>query len=377
MSERRIVFVDAARGLAVVLALFIHSLATFGSWYDLPVVPRAIIRVFTSAATPTFIVLFGAMLELIYYRALLVDGPQRVQARLLRRSVNCYVAYLATVAAGVVSGRRTISAAIAAALSLGDARYGNILKFYAIALVLAIPLLMLRRRKGLGVTVVLGLGLWAFVPLLDYLPWPAVTSRFSYVTGTLFGRPIGRSWISLLHSQALVVVGMTIGWGLTQGLSRQRWTALYRTFACVIAGCLAIGVVLALQMSVRQVIGSYLTMRFRQLHHIGYYSLGLLEATALIAALAVILPPRLRYGPRLVPVLTLGRSSLLSFTLGNCLLNFWPLHWHLSVAAGIATSLCIPVVVLVLVLAIEAVLHESRLLAPAPAPAVLAGSRDG
>ena len=35
MSERRIVFVDAARGLAVALALYIHSLGTFGSWYQL------------------------------------------------------------------------------------------------------------------------------------------------------------------------------------------------------------------------------------------------------------------------------------------------------------------------------------------------------
>ena len=105
MLERRIVFVDAARGLAVALALYIHSLATFGAWYHLPRLGQALVRLVTSAATPTFIVLFGAMLEMVYYPGLVEGGRRRVRVRLLRRSWNCYVAYLAVVAASVVGGR--------------------------------------------------------------------------------------------------------------------------------------------------------------------------------------------------------------------------------------------------------------------------------
>ncbi len=376
MSERRIVFVDAARGLAVVLAVFIHSLATLGSWYQLTSIPRACVRLATSAATPTFIVLFGAMLELVYFRALLRDGSAAVHARLLRRSFNCYVAYLATVAAGVVGGRRTVSHAVAAALSLGDARYGNILKFYAIALLVAIPLLHFRRRRGLGATVVLGVGLWALVPFLDAVPWPQPSNPFSFFTATLVGRPIGRSWISLLHSEALVVVGMAVGWSIAQGLYRQRWTIVYRTLGTIIAACVAIAVVLALQLSPHDLLSGYVTMHFRKLHHVAYYSLGLLEAVLLVLAVAVVLPPRLRYTPRIAPALTLGRSSLLSFTLGNVLLNFWPSHWKLPVLPGFVVSALVPVGVLLVVLAIEQVL-EGGLAAPARAPIVLAGSRDG
>src|SRR5436309_3010873 len=106
MPERRIVFVDAARGLAVALALYIHSLATFGSWYRLPLLGQGLVRLITSAATPTFVVLFGAMLEMVYYRGLVQGGAARVRTRLLHRSWSCYVAYLATVAASVLGGRR-------------------------------------------------------------------------------------------------------------------------------------------------------------------------------------------------------------------------------------------------------------------------------
>src|SRR5437870_3497059 len=147
----------AARGLAVALALYIHSLATFGSWYRLPLLGQGLVRLITSAATPTFVVLFGAMLEMVYYRGLVQGGAARVRARLLHRSWSCYVAYLATVAASVLGGRRGVLHGVAAALSLGDSQYGNILKFYAFALLLAIPLLDFRRRRGLVPTVVVGL----------------------------------------------------------------------------------------------------------------------------------------------------------------------------------------------------------------------------
>ena len=110
-----------------------------------------------------------------------------------------------------------------------QAPYGNILKFYAFALVVAIPLLEFRRRRGLVPTVLVGLAPWVAVFWLDRVPWPPPSSHVSYLTAMLVGRPVGRSWISLLHSQALVVSGMTIGWSLATGRERRSWAVFYRT----------------------------------------------------------------------------------------------------------------------------------------------------
>jgi len=364
MPERRIVFVDAARGLAVALALYIHSLATFGSWYRLPLLGQGLVRLITSAATPTFVVLFGAMLEMVYYRGLVQGGAARVRTRLLHRSWSCYVAYLATVAASVLGGRRGVLHGVAAALSLGDSQYGNILKFYAFALLLAIPLLDFRRRRGLVPTVVVGLVPWAAVFWLDRVAWPPPSSHLSYLTAMLVGRPVGRAWISLLHSQALIVVGMTIGWSLSAGSETRRWTVFYRTATIAFLAALAAACAVMVGLGPRQALAGYLTLRFRASHHVGYYAFGLLEATTLLIGLSLLLPPRLPYSARLAPFLCLGRSSLFAFTLGNCLLDFWPRSWQLPVATGFLAGALVPPLVMCVVLLVDA-----RLLDPIPARA--------
>jgi len=354
MSGRRIVFVDAARGLAVALALYIHSLGTFGSWYQLHPIGQGLVRLVTSAATPTFILLFGAMLELVYYPALLEDGAPAVRRRLLRRSWNCYVAYLITVAASVIAARRSALHGVAAALSLGSVQYGNILKFYAFALLVAVPFLEFRRRRGLVPTVLVGLAPWAAVFWLDRVPWPSPSSHVSYLTAMFVGRPVGRSWISLLHSQALVVAGMTIGWSLAMGRERRSWRVFYGTAAGILLAALAVACALMVVLGPRPALSGYMTLRFRASHHVGYYAFGLLEATAVLIGLSLLLPPRMPYSARLTPFLALGRSSLFAFTLGNCLLDFWPRAWHLPVTTGLLAGALVPVLVMGLVLLVDA-----------------------
>src|SRR5439155_1587369 len=152
MPERRIVFVDAARGLAVALALYIHSLATFGSWYRLPLLGQGLVRLITCAATPTVVGLVP------------------------RPAVFC----------------------------------------------------------------------------LDRVAWPPPSSHLSYLTAMLVGRPVGRAWISLLHSQALIVVGMTIGWSLSAGSETRRWTVFYRTATIVFLAALAVACAVMVGLGPRQ-----------------------------------------------------------------------------------------------------------------------------
>jgi hypothetical protein len=363
MTQSRIAFFDAARGLAIVLALLSHGLATFAVWPHLGPLWNVAIRLATASATPTFILLFGAMLELVYHRRALSDGPAVIRRRLLRRSLHCYLAYLATVAAGVVSGRDTPAEAVAAAFFLDNTRFGNILKFYAAALLVAVALLELRRRRGIAVTVAAGVALWLLVPLLDHLPWPDPSSPFSYLTATLFGRPVDRSWISLFHSQALVVVGMLLGWSLSAGLGNFR-----RVAGVVLAVCVGIVALLCAALGWRALLGGYVMMRFRSAHHLAYYATALLEGVTVTLALSLLLPPRAVRAAWATPLLILGSSSLFAYTLGSCLLNLVPPQPGVSGAAGLMLSILAPVLVTAVVAAVNHWRGADAALAPTTTP---------
>jgi len=81
---------------------------------------------------------------------------------------------------------------VAAALSLGDAQYGNILKFYAFAWCSRFPC-SASAAPGLLPTILLGLAPWMAVSWLDRVAWPPPSSDLSYLSAMLVGRPIGRS----------------------------------------------------------------------------------------------------------------------------------------------------------------------------------------
>jgi hypothetical protein len=349
MTPSRIAFLDAARGLAIALALLSHGLSTFAVWPHLGPLGNVVVRLATSSATPTFILLFGAMLELVYHRRALRDGETLIRRRLLRRSLNCYLAYLATIAASVVAGRLTLAHAAAAALFVHNTRFGNILKFYALALVLAIPLLALRRRHGITGVVAVSLGVWIAIPLLDLVAWPEPSSALSYLTATLVGRPAGRSWISVLHSQVLIGVGMLLGWSVARASVAGRWSTFRNTVAGVLGACAALVTAITARLGARAVLSSYVMMRFRSAHHPAYYLISLMEGVAVVGAMSVLLPPGRRAGRWAAPLLALGSTSLFAYTLGSCLLNLVPAQVRVSGAIGALLSVAAPALVVLVV----------------------------
>jgi hypothetical protein len=289
------------------------------------------------------------MLELVYHRRALRDGEPAVRGRLLRRSLHCYFAYLTTVAASVVAGRLTLAHAAAAAVFVHNTRFGNILKYYAVALVLAIPLLALRRRHGIASVVAVSLGAWVAIPLLDLVAWPDPSSPLSYLSATLVGRPAGRSWISVLHSQVLIGVGMLLGWSVARAAATERWNTFRTTVAAVLGVCAAFVTGITIRLGARAVLSSYVMMRFRSAHHPAYYLISLMEGVAVVGAMSVLLPPGRRTGRWAAPLLVLGSSSLFAYTLGSCLLNLVPAHVRVSGAVGALLSVVAPALVVLVV----------------------------
>ncbi|MFP4228865.1 MAG: OpgC domain-containing protein, partial [Salinivenus sp.] len=349
-SSRRFIFIDVLRSLAIALALAAHALNDFDVPARLSQAEFVTLRGLTRAAAPTFIFLFGMMLELVYARRAESNGLPSVVPHLLWRSLQCYAGYLATVLAGLCFGLFGWTHALQAGVFILGAHHGNILKYYTVALVVAVPLLAVRKRLGLKRTLALCLGVWLLSPLLNGL-------------ATL---PVGRfgGLLSLLtqmvpYSLTFIGAGMWVGAGLRRGASLMR--SVHRHIGMVLLACGSVTGILIWTMGAQTVVHSYLDYyAFRNSYHVGYYAIGLLQATGLCLLFFHLFPLREARLTPSSPLLAFGRSSLLSFTLGNIVLNGLVGRLTLTAYEGLSLTVGYLIVVLGLVLLFEWVLRFLR-----------------
>lgn len=320
-EKKRIVFVDVARSFAIVLALVDHSLNDFGIWHDYPFHTFAMIKTITSAATPTFLFLFGMMLELVYLKSLNNKGLDYVAPKLLKRSLQCYFGYLLTIVAGFLGGILTFKRSIAAALFMSNTHYGNILKLYAVMLIIAIPLLIIRRKYGIRIVwfVVMALSFSSYFLFKDL---PIGKSHLTALLSTLFG--IGASGgPSIFNSLTLVITGMLCA-GFISYEKKYRFIAnsgilWIATFVVVF---LMVGVI-----GPKAVIENYYSNTFRIINHPFYYMAGLNLSILIAIVFAALFPIGARINNHLFKFLIFGRSSLMAFTTGNVILNLFLLSF--------------------------------------------------
>ena len=73
-TRRRYIFVDVLCSLAIALAMAAHALNDFDVLSRLTEAEFTAVRFLTRAATPSFIFMFGMMLELVYARRISTSG---------------------------------------------------------------------------------------------------------------------------------------------------------------------------------------------------------------------------------------------------------------------------------------------------------------
>lgn len=320
----RIVGIDVARSVAILLAMASHVWTASGtnafirgSWVD-------VLLVLMAAATPTFIILFGTMLELVYLPRFIPGQRGTASAKLLSRAVQCWLLYALSVAVlFVMHDNYSAMFSVATVMMLGVTPFTDILKFYAVVLALAPIMLWARCRFGL---VALGIGAVAVhfaYPLLIALPTPtglALPIEVNRLWKFLFG--LGDAKLggpSVMHGITMVIAGMAIGRFLVSASETQPDAmGLRRRAALLLAGAgLPLAVVFALvdEATLRD-LGN---MSLRIAGHPLYFFVGMLFACVLTAA-AVLATSRGTSDRFWRDAAFLGRTSLFTFAFGNMLL---------------------------------------------------------
>lgn len=337
--SQRIIGIDVCRSIAILLAMLSHTLIEFRFFHffgDAGAVMRFVIQM----APVTFICLFGAMLEIVYKPRL--DGPRRASAlrQLYIRALQCYLLYCLTIVSLMLFDDVSIGYALRCMLLLGASPYADILKFYALALLLAPALLTLRLRFGLVPLLALGLGIQFVWPLLQLIPEPPIVFGKDYLgmpLGFLYGGGQGVGGPSLLHGLSLVCIGMVLGHGVMRFLDPAPES---RRHGLLILGLLFVPSVAAsaLMWNWADPFATVLAiadMSLRNENHPIYFSLGLgfTVAAVLLCVLAVDVFQR-SWGSRLQ---FMGKTSLFTFSFGNILLYAAP-HPHRGFAVAALMS---------------------------------------
>jgi hypothetical protein len=319
---KRLHFIDVARSYAISLAFFVHAVLTFGSLELLGNLSVPVLLV-TRTGTPLFVLMFGLMLELVYVTRAEKKGMSHVARRLLVRSGQCYLGYALTALSGILGGYLSLAQFARALIFFGNAHYGNILRLYSVALLLAVPLVWLRRRCGVWVLVLLLACVWS----CDIFFKRNISNHFG-VSNPLIGILLGTGTFhvgpSVWHALTFVFVGMLIGNNLKAwrelGLGR-----FYKASIGVMLLAMVVIMYLTLDIGIVTFIKHYITHgTYRAHNHIGYYAAGIFTCMLTLLLLSRIVPLQNSLPDWADLLLVFGRSSLFSFTLGNILLNFIP-----------------------------------------------------
>jgi len=343
----RLNFIDVARSYAIILALFSHAMLAFGGFAALGE-DALKIKLFTRTATPLFVFMFGMMLELVYARKARENGLSSVVRRLLLRSAQCYLGYQLTVVAGMIGDHTTLRAGANALLFMDSAIFGNILRLYSVAMLLAIPIIWLRCRTGPLSLVIMLIAIWVGDIFLERYAGVSL-GRFDALIGILFGTGSTLDGPSVWHGMTFVFAGMLVAASLHDwkeaGLKR-----FYYTLFALTAVSLTVVAYLAADVSLAGVIKRFANYNYRSHNHIGYYAVGLIACAITLFILSRIIPLHGKMpGWTRIP-LAFSRSSLLSYSLGNIFLSLLPAAVVSQSVSGAVLSSVLFLVVLMLLM---------------------------
>ena len=319
-AARRIAAIDSARGAVCYLAILGH-LGTRQFPFIRDGDFAAGLPVFIRTATPTFMVLFGTMIALVYMRRLQAGPTEPVVKRLLVRGLTCYLVYVAITLAAFGTGKLSGGQALGAVLLANEGRFGEIFKVYAGLFLLIVLFLPWIRRYGSLAVLALAAGGWLLKYLLAELSAP-------HALHYLVGHDAGYG-PSILPGLSLVAFGMAIGEALL-GSRRSRWLAL-----ALAAGAVGMLVCGALDVGLRELLSTLAALR--RVNHPYYFAFGILASGAGLLVFA-----GLQRSGRLAGVTGLlgavGGRSLFFYGFGNVAINLLPVV-KATPPAGLGLSL--------------------------------------
>ena len=313
------------RSLAIILAMMSHAFVAANSFGAMPVALKEGLRFVMQMAPPTFILLFGAMLEVVYRNRVEKGQLDSVTKRLLSRSLQCAILYIVTFVPMILTGNMSPGYALRSALFMSVTPFADILKFYAIVLIFAPAILLFRIRFGL-IPLVLTTALIHLVhPLIGLVPEPPLFNEKDY-----FGQPlkflfnVGDSDVggpSVLHGLTLVFWGMTLGDFIRRFTDKSFGSARLAFFHphvwCCFIGLLY-SVYFVSSFGLADTVSGVSSMSLRNDNHPSYFALGLICSTFFVLVFTCIFDES---GAKAPPLLIfIGSVSLFTFSFGNILL---------------------------------------------------------
>jgi hypothetical protein len=363
---RKILGLDIARTVAITLAMLNHSFIATNVWEDF-FEQKPHFAFVVRLATPMFIILFGALLEVVYRNRADRDGIQSVTARLFERAFLCWLLYALTLIPVLWMGRLSLKSAFFGALLAGKIPLSDILRYYAILFFLAPLILVARLRWGLAPLLIASTAILLLHPLFVLLPAPPPNFAH-YVPARLADLLLGIgdavAGPSVLHSLFFVAVGMLIGWLLSEDRSADAEVrkSVTRRFL-LLCGALGVGALATYFMGPEKVTAETAAgMVLRNANHPFYFFCGAL-GTAMIVALC----RSVRQGGRGFELATmLGRRSLFTFSAGNAFLIFVTRDYDQSIPERLLLSGLFFVVVVGLAALYDIVMQPDALTSPNP-----------
>lgn len=317
---RKILGLDIARTIAIALAMLNHSFIATNVWKDF-FEPKPQIAFVVRLATPMFIILFGALLEVVYRNRERRDGLQSVTARLFERALLCWLLYALTLIPLLWTGRTSVTSAVFGALLAGKIPLSDILRYYTILFFLAPLLLFARNRWGLLPLLAASTAFLLLHPVLVLLPAPPPDFAHyapARLADLLLGLGDAVAGPSVLHSLFFVAVGMLIGWLLGEDRSPDVSVREGVTRRFLLLGAsLSFGAFATFFMGPEEVTTETAAgMVLRNANHPFYFFCGALGTTVIVALCRFVRAD----GPGLRYATFLGRRSLFTFAAGNAFL---------------------------------------------------------
>ena len=202
--------IDLTRSIAIFIVMVAHAMAATNINGDSLILHS--IKLTMAPSAPIFICLFGAMLQLVYARKYAGGQQESITRRLLTRAFQCWLLYIISCAVMCAAAGYSFAYFIRCSILMGDTPFTDILKFYALALLISPLLIHISTTRGLRPLVLFCLLVQLAYPILSNIPAPGdFPGAESLAAITYGGVPTGRAGPSVLHGLTFVVFGMVMG----------------------------------------------------------------------------------------------------------------------------------------------------------------------